>query len=318
MSPHCEQQYQCEHPVWKQTVNRVSTNLQLGSGASSAAARTSSRRFRSAAPCRPPSTTRPGHRGRPWDLSERTARNCTAPGTRAADYRPFCCGSVGVLDFAGQIEKWQGRWRGRCNGLTIVAWRLEWRLLKSAELLNGPAPVGKVPSTRRTVSSITAWRLHQVQHNLAPVPTCYPLVYKTGRACHGGQREERARKDGEITATNFYPGARCGASRARPEIAASSLTQTSCRLAGSPSQRRANAPVDLFSAPCRLHRRAHSRTLTPIVCYISTMTAITFDSDKDPTSTLVLLGEEEFVLRASQARVVFENYNRDGEASAND
>ncbi|KAE9026178.1 hypothetical protein PF011_g2681 [Phytophthora fragariae] len=48
------------------------------------------------------------------------------------------------------------------------------------------------------------------------------------------------------------------------------------------------------------------------------MTAITFDtsdSDKAPTSTLVLLGEEEFVLRASRTRVVFENYNRDGEAS---
>ncbi|KAJ8542377.1 hypothetical protein ON010_g12438 [Phytophthora cinnamomi] len=41
-------------------------------------------------------------------------------------------------------------------------------------------------------------------------------------------------------------------------------------------------------------------------------------SDKDLASTLVLLGEDEFVLRASRARVVFEHYNRDGEASSND
>ncbi|KAG6610843.1 uncharacterized protein IUM83_08112 [Phytophthora cinnamomi] len=38
-------------------------------------------------------------------------------------------------------------------------------------------------------------------------------------------------------------------------------------------------------------------------------------SDKDLASTLVLLGEDEFVLRASRARVVFEHYNRDGEAT---
>lgn len=42
------------------------------------------------------------------------------------------------------------------------------------------------------------------------------------------------------------------------------------------------------------------------------------DSDKYPTSTLVLLGEQEFVLRASHSRVVFENYNRAGEASADE
>ncbi|KAJ8542376.1 hypothetical protein ON010_g12439 [Phytophthora cinnamomi] len=155
----------------------------LGSGASSAAAQTSWRRSRTAAPCRPASKTTPGHQEQPWGLSEPTARNCTALGTRAADYRPFCCGLVAFSTSRSNLRSGKPcSLAALDDGLTTAVRRLECRLLKSAEVLNGPAPVGKVPATRRTVSNITAWRLHQVQHNLALMPTSRPQLDKTGPA----------------------------------------------------------------------------------------------------------------------------------------